>query len=152
MSEQRPEPVPAFVESPGRGVDLTFGDAWPGFGEAFADSVSSMPPRGRRGKRLSTYWIDRALARLALPAPGPGAELSLAGGNDTALVRIGDMVVARSLYELFDDEALSVEVVAGALRAWRVRVIERRRAFAIPQTYRRVAHRRVVWRRARGRG
>ena len=40
------------------------GPEWPIFGDALANTVSSLPPRGSPERHLSTYWIDSTLNRL----------------------------------------------------------------------------------------
>lgn len=113
-----------FIESPGRGIDLQVGDEWPGINGALADSVSSLPPRGDKSAGLSTYWIDLLIDRLETWLPDPGEEMMILSGNTTELVRVDDVVIARSLYELFDDEQIQVATLLQPLRRWRARVLQ----------------------------
>lgn len=128
----------SFVESPARGIDLNLGAGWPGFNEALADSVSTMPYRGEARTTLSTYWIDLVVDRIRTWDGTP--ECTLVSGNVTELVKAGDLVIARSLYELADDEALPVPIMLTALQQWRNRVVERGGRFEIPETYRRAPY------------
>jgi hypothetical protein len=131
-SEDLPPVIVSFTESHGRGVDVSLGKDWPGFNEALADSASSMPFRGERRTTLSTYRIDLLTTRIE--AWDGQVENSLAAGNTTELLKHHDVVIARSLYDLFDDEQLPVETILTTLRAWRDRVVERGGGFEIPET------------------
>ena len=97
---------------------------WPIFNEALADAVSSLPPRGSSEKRLSTYWIDRTLDRLALlqeaSQPGP-----VASGNAYSLLFDGDSVQAVFDYgdPNEDVELMSVQDFRWILRGWRAAVL-----------------------------
>jgi hypothetical protein len=83
---------------------------------------------------LSTYWIDRTLRALR---QGVEDGLALTSGNSTEIVMGRGVVIARSLYELFDDEPMDRDVFEGLLLAWRAEVVEHRREFRIEKTYRR---------------
>lgn len=123
-----------FTRAEGRGIDVDLGPERSGWNEALADSISSMPPRSSWRRTLSTYWIDRTLGALhAEPTDG----VALASGNSTEIVMDGDVVVARSLYDLFDDEQMNRDVFEGLLVAWRAEVVAHRREFRIEKTYRR---------------
>ena len=126
-----------FLESPERGIDLDLGDQWPGFVEALADSVSSVAPRNDSTSGLSTYWIDLLIFRLRHWHDDDGREQVLVEGNTTAIVKVSDEAVARSLYELFDDERMPVQDLLPALEDWRVRVLARGGDFDIPERYQR---------------
>jgi hypothetical protein len=102
-----------------------------------ADSVSSVAPRSDDETGLSTYWIDLLLFRLRNWHDDQGREQVLVEGNLTAILKVGDVVVAHSLYELFDDERMPVEHLLRALEAWRGEVLARGGDFEIPATYRR---------------
>lgn len=130
-------PTTLFVESAGRGIELQLGDEWPGFNEALVDSVSSLPYRGEGKSGLSTYWIDLLTSRLENWVPDAGDEMAILNGNVTELVRSGPDLIARSLYDLFDDERLPVKDLLPLLREWRARVVAGGADFAIPETYRR---------------
>ena len=128
---------PEFSQSTSRGIELRLGDHWPGFNEALADSVSTMPHRGEATTSLSTYWLDLLIGRLESWSDEPGVEQSVISGNTTELVKVGDFVIARSLYELFDDERLPIVDLLPVLGRWRDQVTTNGEKFAIPETYRR---------------
>lgn len=128
---------PEFIESGVRGIDLVLGEGWPGFNEALADSVSTMPFRGEATTGLSTYWLDLLIERVENWSDAPGVEQSVISGNATELIKVDDRVVARSLYELFEDESLPIAEVLPALRSWREQVVAKGGMFTIPETYRR---------------
>lgn len=128
---------PEFIESEARGIDLVLGEGWPGFNEALADSVSTMPFRGQSTTGLSTYWLDLLIERLEDRSDAPGVEQSVINGNATELIKVDDEVVARSLYELFEDERLLVAEMLPVLRLWREQVVAKGGTFTIPETYRR---------------
>lgn len=132
--QPRDEVVWSFQESSRGGIDVDLGIAWPGFNETFADSVSTLPPRGWRRRGLSAYWIDALSAALDNP---PSAGRALIWGNATEMLLDGEDVVASSLYELFDAERLPIATVRAILADWKIQVRQRRREFKFPQTYRR---------------
>jgi hypothetical protein len=102
-------------------IEADLGPKWAGFTEALNDSVTTRAPRGHT-PGLSTYWIDRTLDALK-EASGSGTVI--ASGNATELILDGEQVVARSQYEVRDDERMhSAEFEAG-LRAWRRATVER---------------------------
>jgi hypothetical protein len=114
-------------------VDVTFktrdddvidlGSEWRGFTETLLDAVSTRPPRGSNDRCPSNYWIDRALA-----AVRDGQERDTGrpflSGNGTELLLMKDGVVARALYETFDDEYISEEQLKQILADWRTRVTD----------------------------
>jgi hypothetical protein len=71
---------------------------------------------------LSTYWIDQTLDALD-KATGSGTVI--ASGNASELIRDGEQVVARSQYELWDDERMDSDEFRTGLRAWRKTTAER---------------------------
>jgi hypothetical protein len=101
---------------------ITLGSSRPGWYEAMNDGISSLSPRGQPPE-LSTYWIDHALAGVD---SAPGSKIT--GGNSTRIERTTDGVVAKSDYEMFEDEHMSVEDFVSLLRAWRDRVVALQRA------------------------
>ena len=123
-----------YVHRPGRGIDVDLGVDYPGWNETLADSVSSMPPRGSPAHELSTYWIDHALSALHSQAAEGQA---LTSGNATEIVMSGGRVVARSLYDLFDEEAMDSDAFERLLVEWRAEVTAHRNEFHIEETYRR---------------
>lgn len=104
-------------------LTLSFGPRYPGFTEAFRDSVGSLAPRGAP-PGYSTHFIDAARAALT---PQTATERVIAGGNETSLVQTGRQVTARADYGLFEDEHLDVDVVLQALLAFREAVLRARR-------------------------
>src|SRR4051794_24959938 len=98
-------------------VWVTLGSSRPGWYEAMNDSISSLSPRGQ-SPELSTYWIDHALTRVNSP---PGTRIT--GRNSTRIERTATGVVAKSDYEMFEDEHMSVDDFDSLLRAWRDRVV-----------------------------
>ncbi len=89
--------------------------------EALLDAVTSRAPRGSDGRNPSTYWVDRCLSTLA--ASGDDAdEVMLVNGNITELWRVGDQVVARSVVNHFDDQAMPRRDFEAVLEAWREQV------------------------------
>jgi hypothetical protein len=106
--------VPATTWTDDRGliwVDL--GDEWPGFTNLLADAVSSLSPIGET-PALSTYWIDATLDRIESRSTG-----RLIWGNETELVRAGESLHARSLYELFDAEQMPLADFRAILGTYR---------------------------------
>lgn len=128
---------PTFIETEGRGIDMSLGPGWPGFNETLADSVSTMPYRGEETTALSAYWIDLLIERLENWHEAPGVEQALIHGNATELVKVDDKVIARSLYDLFDDERMHGPELLRLLHRWRELVLLRGGDFFIPGTYRR---------------
>lgn len=61
----------------------------------------------------------------------------MAGGNATELVKIDDVLVARSLYEAFEDERLPVSLLLPALIEWRDLVLARGGVRDLPESQRR---------------
>jgi hypothetical protein len=115
-------------------------DEWHGFNEALWDAVGPLPPIGSPEESLSTYWIDRAL-RVVRSMSEAGQSGLVQGGNAASVVIKDGQVIARSDYEMFDDEAMPVGDFEGVLEIWRrqvVRVREVERPL-IPETYRRVS-------------
>jgi hypothetical protein len=121
-------------------IDARLGSEWPIFNEALADAVSSLPPRGSSEARLSTYWIEQTLARLAtLEARNETGPI--ASGNAYSLVFDGDGVEA-----VFDygDPNEEVELMSTAdfrsiLEGWHRAVLaaQAHETRTVPQTYRR---------------
>jgi hypothetical protein len=106
--------VPATTWTDDRGliwVDL--GDEWPGFTSVLADSVSSLSPIGET-PALSTYWIDATLDRIEGSSTG-----RLIWGNETELVRTGESLYAKSLYELFEAEQMPLTAFRAILGMYR---------------------------------
>ncbi|MBX3194549.1 MAG: hypothetical protein KF727_05540 [Microbacteriaceae bacterium] len=123
-----------YVHRPGRGIDVDLGVDCPGWNEALSDSISSMPPRNSPDHELSTYWIDRALSALQSEAAEGEA---LASGNATQIVSSSGRVVARSLYDLFEEEAMDSDEFERLLTEWRAEVVTHQHDFHIEETYRR---------------
>jgi hypothetical protein len=123
-----------FVGKAGRGIDVDLGPGYSALTEALADGVSSMPPRSAQEQGLSTYWIDHVLNGMAWV--GSGTHV-LTSGNVTELVLEDQVVIARSLYELFDDQRIDRETFAEILREWRSEVVQRADEYRIAETYRR---------------
>lgn len=90
--------------------------------EALLDAVTSRAPRGSDGRNPSTYWIDGCLAAL-LASGDDSSEVLLVNGNITELWRVGDLVVARSVVNHFDDEAMPRRDFVAVLEAWRRQVL-----------------------------
>lgn len=116
----------SFSTRPDGVIDVDLGPGWAGLTETLLDAVSSRAPRGSDGQNPSTYWIDRCLTALDA-APG-GAEALLLEGNATELWLIADLVVARSAYDTFDDEAVARSDFVAILGSWRREVEEATRA------------------------
>jgi hypothetical protein len=72
------------------------GTKWTAFNEVLADGIESRAPVGHP-PGLSTFWVDRALERLADDDNREGCRV-IVESNGTQLVREGELVVARSLY------------------------------------------------------
>ncbi|MGN6501736.1 MAG: hypothetical protein ACTHKX_02385, partial [Pseudolysinimonas sp.] len=62
---------------------------------------------------------------------------ALTFGNATVIVKSGGRVVARSLYETFDEEAMDADAFERLLVEWRAEVTAHRKEFHIEETYRR---------------
>ena len=106
-------------------VDIDLGPEWQGFTETLLDAVSSRPPRGSDDACPSTYWLDRALLAVAEDQDRDTGRPFL-WGNATELLLLGGEVVARALYETFDDEQMPEEEFKRILGAWRSRVVSAR--------------------------
>lgn len=121
-------------------IDARLGFDWPIFNEALADAVSSLPPRGSNETRLSTYWIDQTLVRLATlqaqDQTGP-----IASGNACSIVFDGDGVEAVFDYgdPNEDVELMSTDDFTSILERWRAAVLaaQAHETRAVPETYRR---------------
>ena len=93
-------PVAQYVQVRDDGtVDVRLGPRWAIFNEALADAVTSLPPRGSPERRLSTYWIDQTLSRLAafrhggeggVVASGNAYSISVSENHVTAMWDYGD--------------------------------------------------------------
>lgn len=118
MSAVRPE----FTAGPDGTVDVRLGPAWAAFEDAFADAIGSRPPAGSCQPGPSAFWIDRTLTALDTSSTG-GTEAVIAEGNAVRLLRRGDAVVARSLYELWDDQTMAVREFVQVLTTWRKQVL-----------------------------
>ena len=114
MSAVRPE----FTAGTGGTIGIRLGPAWAAFDDALADAVGTRPPAGSDRPGPSVFWIDRALAALER-SPRGGTETVVAEGNAHQLLRRGDEVVARSLYELWDDQAMPLREFVQVLTTWR---------------------------------
>jgi hypothetical protein len=110
--------IPTFSTRPDGVVDVDLGPEWKFMSEALLDAVTSRAPKGSDGRNPSTFWIDRCLS--ALLASGAGSdEVLLVSGNITELCRVGDVVVARSVVNHFDDQAMPRQEFVAVLEAWR---------------------------------
>ena len=118
MSALRPE----FTAGPDGTVDVRLGPGWAAFEDALADAVGSRPPAGSDHPGPSAFWIDRTLAALERPSTG-GPEAVIAEGNAVQLLRSDAAVVARSLYELWDDQTMPLREFVQVLLAWRTTVL-----------------------------
>ena len=113
---------PTFTARVDGTVDVQLGPAWRAFEDALADAVGTRPPAGSDRPIPSAYWIDHALAALRPPL-AQAAETVIAEGNATQLLRRADVVVARSLYEMWDDQAMPVHEFVQLLTTWRTEVL-----------------------------
>ena len=102
-------------------IEVDLGPEWAGFTEALNDSVTTRAARGQT-PGLSTYWIDRTLDALQA-ASGP--RTVIASGNASELVLDEGKVVARSQYEVWDDERMDSDEFEAGLRAWRKTTVQR---------------------------
>jgi hypothetical protein len=109
--------IPSFSTRPDGVVDLDLGPEWKSMSEALLDAVASRAPRGSDGRNPSTYWIDRCLSAL-LASGADSSEVRLLNGNITELWRVGDLVVARSVVNHFDDQAMPRLDFVAVLEAW----------------------------------
>jgi len=106
-----------FKQSPDWIIEADLGPKFPGFNQALYDAVSTIPPRGSSDDCPSSYWIDRALESLTRQPQDPARPFL--EGNTTALYTDGRVVRAHSLYELFEDEVISLPDFADVLQQWR---------------------------------
>ena len=82
------------------------------------------PTAGRVRLSRSVGLLDRPDPRRTRPVPGGGTEAVVAEGNATRLLRRGDdEVVARSLYELLDDQTMPLREFVQVLTTWRNQVL-----------------------------
>ena len=120
-------------------VDARLEPGWQIFNDALADAVSSLPPRGSKEQRLSTYWIDSALDRLSR-LQGAHEDGMIASGNAYSILLSGDRVTAAFDYGDEDTfEAMPIEDFVDLLERWRQRVIDVQpyETREVPETYRR---------------
>ena len=119
-------------------IDAELAGDWPVFNEALSDSISSLPPRGKRGRGPSTYWIDVADRRARL-ASERNDERPFTWGNITQLRVMGGRVLASFDYDepSDDDEAIGLEDFLALLATWRERVVASPSRTKFPETYRR---------------
>lgn len=117
---------------------MTLGPASGGFNELLADAITPLPPVGSDEPSLSTYWIDRAISEIRRRQES-GVGGAVQSGNATTLSLRGSQVIARSDYDLSDDECMPVEDFFDVLRAWRSEILKVRQTERpqIPETYRR---------------
>jgi hypothetical protein len=121
-------------------IDARLGSDWPIFNEALADAVSSLPPRGSTETRLSTYWLDQTLERLAALQARNQAG-AIAGGNAYSLVFDGDGV--KAVFDYGDPneevELMSTDDFTSILKRWRAVVLaaQAHETRLVPETYRR---------------
>jgi hypothetical protein len=120
-------------------VDARLVGDWPIFNEALADSISSIPPRGSKERRLSTYWIDGALARVSR-ARRSADPAKIASGNAYSILVSGEQAIA--VFDYGDDdtrESMPLDDFVRLLEDWRERVteIQRTETREVPETYRR---------------
>ena len=110
------------------------------FNHALGDSISSLPPRGKRGRGPSTYWIEVA-DRGARLASERNDERPFTWGNITQLrVKDGRVLASLDVDEPSDDdEAIALEDFLELLAEWRKRVVASPSRTKFPETYRRNA-------------
>ena len=122
MTSGRPGPPvrPVFVRRADGVLDVDLGPGWQGLTEALSDAVGTRAPAGSSGANPSGYWLDAALVALrSAPGEGPWA---VASGNHTQLVRMGEDVVATSMYELWESQTMPVPELVRVLTHWRLQV------------------------------
>ena len=122
-------------------VDVALGDRWSLFNDALADSISSLPPRGARGRGPSTYWVDVA-ARGLSEALRTGSDRPFTCGNITLLRLRNGAVEARYDYDDEEVEGQFLDVLdfQVILDEWRNRITSEAARHArkrLPETYRR---------------
>jgi hypothetical protein len=89
------------------------------------DAVTTRAPQGSDGVNPSTYWIDEALTAISA-GENRNTGKPFQWGNATALLLTDEQVIARSLYELFPDQAIPADEFTRVLRLWRDKVIDTR--------------------------
>jgi hypothetical protein len=121
-------------------IDASLAGDWPMFNHALSDSISSLPPRGKRGRGPSTYWIDVA-DRGARLASECNDERPFVWGNITQLrVKGGRVLASLDIDEPSDDdESIALEDFLSLLADWRKRVVASPSRGRFPETYRRNA-------------
>lgn len=107
-------------------VDIHLPESWRPLEETLQDAVTTRAPRGSDGINPSTFWIDRTLAAVE---KGPTGVIA-AAGNSTDLVLVAAGLVARSQYEMFDDQHVERAELVDLLQRWRVVVLDLLRAEA----------------------
>lgn len=116
----------SFVETAGGVVTVEVAGDAQVLADALADSVGTRPPKGAPQDGPSTYWIDRALARLHTPPAGP-REAVIASGNTTHLLLNDGVIEARYNFDPPDSEdvdAVPSPELIKLLEHWRRRVLE----------------------------
>lgn len=127
-----------FFRTPDDAVYAKIGPDQGGFNELLADAITPLPPIGSDETSLSTYWMDRAIREVQRMRENH-EDGPVQSGNTTTLLLSGSRVIATSIYDLFDDEAMSVDAFLDILRKWRAEVIvvRDREHPRVPETYRR---------------
>ncbi len=104
------------------GVLLALDPAERLFNEALDECV---PTLAGPGGGLCSHWVEMVIWRLQNWSDAPGVELEIAEGNSTVIVKVDEIVAARSLYEDLADDTLPVERLLPALVAWRDDLVAR---------------------------
>jgi hypothetical protein len=134
--DEAPSPVTWHLrESLFDGVQLVLDPAGRLFDEALDECVPSLVGSGGD---LCSYWVETVIWRLQNWSDAPGAEQQITEGNTTAIVKVGEVVAARSLYSGCADHRLPVEHLLPALHAWRDRLVARGAARELPAAHRQV--------------
>ena len=111
-----------FTRRDDRVVDIHLPEEWRPLEDTLQDAVTTRAPRGSDGIDPSVYWIDETLAALKQGAIGT----IVASGNTTDLVLDAGTVVARSQYEMFDDQHVETAELVDLLHRWRTVVLDLR--------------------------
>ena len=101
-------------------VDIHLVEGWRPLEDTLQDAVTTRAPRGSDGVNPSTFWIDQTLEAIEQGASG----VIVASGNMTELVVEADGLVARSQYDMFDDQPVSRAELVELLNRWRVVVLD----------------------------
>jgi hypothetical protein len=119
-------------------IDAELAGDWPVLNEALRDGISSLPPRGERGRGPSTYWIDAADRGARVASERDDEQPFLWGNIPQLRVKEGRVLASFDYDEpADDDDAIALADFLALLSSWRERVVASQSRTRFPETYRR---------------